>query len=498
MSLHDLVERLLKGKPLKWKLTAICVSVSLLVVTLTATAFCVVAASEYKRLTVQDIGTVVDIIADNSGAPLVFLDQETATDVINTLQAETRVRRAVIVDAEGAYFTGYSRSGESSEATFRDLVGLELGQHGSYSRIVQGTGIWVDGELVGQVTVEADLSDLWAQLLINCFFAASLVLLSAILAYIVARRLQETISEPIVQLIELAKSDLEQDHIPPVNERCADELVLLNELLRLLHIQRQNLAKAKIAAEDSDRAKSQFLANVSHEMRTPLNAVIGYADLIREDCVEHCLTQNLDTADRILSSGKHLLKVINRILDLSRMEMGEECVHPESEELVPLVKGVYENQLPAAEEKEVRLTWSVDTEAPPKLVLDGKKLRALLGHLVENAVKFTPERGSVDISVVKEGNTLLFSVEDTGVGISKELQEIVFEPFRQTEDWRTRQADGTGLGLAICKKLVEQMQGDIWVKSVEDKGSTFIFRLPIVLPIDGIEPEMDSKASAVL
>ncbi|MCU0480059.1 MAG: GAF domain-containing protein [Anaerolineae bacterium] len=229
---------------------------------------------------------------------------------------------------------------------------------------------------------------------------------------------------------------------------------------------------------DVDRLKSQFLANMSHELRTPLNSIIGYSEVLL-DGVDGELTPDAEEdVEAIHNSGKHLLSLINEILDLAKIEAGEMRLDRKPIDLVTSVKEIVQTAQVLVKNKSVVLEM-VEETAIPTVLGDQIRLRQIIWNLVSNAVKFT-ESGSVRIHLNKQDdNTVVVMVKDTGVGISAEKLGVVFERFSQVDGSSTRRAGGTGLGLTITKQLVEMHNGEIFVESELGKGSTFWFTLPV-------------------
>ncbi|MEG3842993.1 response regulator [Microcoleus sp. herbarium14] len=245
------------------------------------------------------------------------------------------------------------------------------------------------------------------------------------------------------------------------------------------------LVEARETALEASRVKSQFLANMSHEIRTPMNGVLGMAQLLLR---AHLEPKQRECAQTIYRSAEHLLSVINDILDFSKIEAGEMRLEKADFDLDSCIEAVIEMVAPLAEEKGIELNILVDSSVPRKLVGDSGRLKQILLNLTGNAIKFT-DRGQVFVHItVKRGDRLgdgkqsakfLFSVRDTGIGISPEGQTKLFQSFSQVDASPTRLYGGTGLGLAICKQLVEMMGGSIGVRSFLGNGSTFWFAVPL-------------------
>ena len=233
--------------------------------------------------------------------------------------------------------------------------------------------------------------------------------------------------------------------------------------------------RARLAAEVAAVAKQDFLANISHEIRTPLNGVIGIAGALRSTS----LTQHqLDMVDLIVSSGTVLERLVSDVLDLSKAQAGELTLELRDVDLRTELVGVIQTARLAAGNK--GLTFSFDVTPGSRLyrTCDSVRLRQILGNLLSNAVKFT-SNGSVDFTIAEDGDALLFTVTDDGIGFDETIGATLFERFHQADTSITRRYGGTGLGLSICKALVGQMKGDIQARSSIGEGSRFEVRLPL-------------------
>ena len=266
-----------------------------------------------------------------------------------------------------------------------------------------------------------------------------------------------------------------QDHATPDGGR-----VGLRMDISPLKEQQAALEAARLAAEAASRAKSAFLANMSHEIRTPMNGVVGMAELL---CDTTLSDEQRLFAETIRSSGEALLVIINDVLDFSKIEAERLTLHPEPFDLERTIHEITMLLQPRAREKGLDLMIDFDMFLPTRYIGDPGRLRQILTNLIGNAVKFT-DHGHVLVRVVGlEGETgqqeLHVTVEDTGVGIAAENLSHVFGEFNQVETAANRKFEGTGLGLAITKRLIERMQGEVWVDSELGKGSCFGFRLSL-------------------
>lgn len=258
-----------------------------------------------------------------------------------------------------------------------------------------------------------------------------------------------------------------------------------------------DLIIAKNKAEESDLLKSAFLANMSHEIRTPMNAILGFSDLLSSD--EYSSDEKIEFVDMIRSSGKLLLNLINDIIDISKIEAGELKIQHTTFKVVNVLDEQYQNfrqQLNQNGKKNVRLILSGRNEIlNSEITTDKHRLTQILTNLLSNASKFTL-KGQIEFGMIQVGNEYEFFVKDTGIGIPESKLEVIFQRFRQADDSHTRIYGGTGLGLAITKNLTHLLGGNIWIESVENKGTAFYFTIPaneLGSHHEGFYPDFNTK-----
>jgi PAS domain S-box-containing protein len=243
----------------------------------------------------------------------------------------------------------------------------------------------------------------------------------------------------------------------------------------------EELVRAVDTAEDATRAKSAFLANMSHELRTPMNAIIGYGELLQDEVRDRQLDGLGPDLDKILSAAKHLLSLINDILDLSKIEANKMELSFESVPVEPLVRDVENTMRPLMARRQNQLFVSCAPDAG-EVRADMTRLRQVLLNLMSNATKFT-EKGEVHLEALREpptpGGALVFRIRDTGIGMTPEQLGKLFQAFTQADVEITRRYGGTGLGLAISRQLCRMMGGDVTAESVHGQGSTFTVTLPV-------------------
>jgi len=252
---------------------------------------------------------------------------------------------------------------------------------------------------------------------------------------------------------------------------------IIEDITDIKHMAHTLLA-AKEAAESASRSKSDFLANMSHELRTPLNAIIGFSEFLMKGFSDELSEKHLDYINRIYTSGHHLLSLINDILDLSKIEAGKMSLYAEEIDL----HGTLDYGMTLLREKAmahgIRMEKDFDG-APKTIVADLRKLKQILFNLISNALKYTPDGGTVGVRARTEGDFVRITVWDTGVGISKDILETLFLPFERDPKIETDRIEGTGLGLPLVRRLVKLHGGSVWAESEVGKGSHFHFTIPL-------------------
>jgi signal transduction histidine kinase len=306
--------------------------------------------------------------------------------------------------------------------------------------------------------------------------------LALVASVLLARRMVTPIRALQAGAARLGTGDLDQR----VDVKTGDELeALAAEFNSMAARLRESYADLERKVEErteqlaaANQHKSEFLANMSHELRTPLNAIIGFSDVLLTRMFGELDAKQEEYLNDILSSGKHLLDLINDILDLSKVEAGRMELEVSEFSLTEAVRNSVTMVRERAANHGIALLYEVEPAAD-ELQADERKVKQVLFNLLSNAVKFTPDGGKVTVRAWREDGQVSVSVADTGIGISPENMDLIFEEFRQASDVDGRSHEGTGLGLTLTKKLVELHGGCVSVESERGKGSAFTFTLPV-------------------
>ncbi len=278
--------------------------------------------------------------------------------------------------------------------------------------------------------------------------------------------------------------------------RVEQSQVQLQSMNESLDLKVNELAEANVGLFESNRFKSEFLANVSHELRTPLNSIIGFTELLEEIATRETQpdVKRLRYINNILTSGRALLEMINELLDMAKIEAGRMEITIEPTSVSDLIEGLLGIMGPQAEKKDITLRAQLGSNVP-MVETDPGKLQQIVFNFLSNAIKFTPTGGTVTISadrVTRQDNSMgvRMAVSDSGPGVPEDMQDVIFEKFRQIDSSHTRKYRGTGLGLAICKELAELVGATVSFVSKPGQGATFYVDLPLTYQPEQPQPLM--------
>jgi signal transduction histidine kinase len=321
-------------------------------------------------------------------------------------------------------------------------------------------------------------------LIIMAGFVASSIALAALLGFVISWSFILPVQEAHGFVTQVAKGNFEATiNVPNRDEfgALADRMNQMSRELRTLYANQQEAARELQSLNErlqqASNAKSEFLANMSHELRTPMNAILGFIEMLLDDIYGEIPPHLKEPLIDVQANGKHLLNLINDVLDLSKIEAGRMELVLGEYSVQDVVETVRTSLQSLALEKGLEFVAAAEDDIPLAFG-DGRRITQCLMNLVGNALKFC-KRGRVAVWVERQGNDLLYHVSDTGIGIPKEELKNIFTEFQQVDTAITREFSGTGLGLNITKKFVEMHGGRIWAESELGKGSTFFFSIPL-------------------
>jgi signal transduction histidine kinase/CheY-like chemotaxis protein len=484
---------------LRYKLILIVMTTSGLALLLACVALAFYEMVDFRERMKQDLGVAAEGIAINVKPALDFGDAQGAQNTLDAMRARQNIMAAMIYDADGKPFAGYVRGDVSAfewPKVRPDAVLLEDDRLMLFRRIVNPAG-----EGIGTIFIQSDMEGLHTRLREYTRIVAMTVLGSMLLAFLLGSRLQRLISGPIQHLVDIeTRVSRESDFSLRAKKEADDELGLLidgfNEMLMQIQSRDAELTVAKEVAEQANRTKSAFLANMSHELRTPLNAIIGYSEMLEEEAADAGHDSFVPDLKKIHSAGKHLLALINDILDLSKIESGKMELYLESFDVSQLVKDVQSTIKPLVEKN----SNTMEIVCPPEvgaMHADVTRVRQVLFNLLSNASKFT-DHGVVSLVVENDQGPggvpfVVFHVKDTGIGLTPEQLGKLFQAFVQADSSTSRKYGGTGLGLVISRRFCQMMGGDVTVTSEPGKGSIFTVRLPRQM-VDKDRPLVEAPA----
>ena len=515
----------LRNFSFQWKLTLIVMLSCVVSLLAACSAFVGFDLYFFRQAAVKELQSHARLLSAANAVSLESGNHDAVQLSLMALRAQEQITVVVVYDAENRVAAAYRREGveepipERPDAVASQFRGDSLT---FYSPVLLGE------QRVGTVYLRADLSGtVRARLRTYLEIVAIVMLISGLIALAISAGLQPLIARPMLELLRVARLVTEKkDFVVRAQKTTDDEIGRLvdtfngmlamiqsrdaelqsaNDLLEAYNLDLEKKVadrtaalerasaeaqaakrvaeESQEAAEEASRAKSVFLANMSHELRTPLNAIIGYSEMLEEDANENGLTDFVADLQKIHGAGKHLLGLINDVLDISKIEAGKMDLFLETFAVETLVQDVVSTIKPLVQQNGNTLQVELG-EGLGTMKADATKVRQALFNLLSNACKFT-EQGAVVLRVARENEgsdgKIRFEVADSGIGMTLEQRARLFKAFTQADASTTRRYGGSGLGLAITRYFCRMMGGDIQVHSELGKGSAFTIRLPAVV-----------------
>lgn len=502
------------------KLTSMNMLVSGAALVLACAAFIGYDAITFQNAVIRNLSVQAQIVSSNSVSALVFNDPQAARDTLSALKAAPNILSAVIYNSRGEPFASYSRGRDEPIPPLPAIAPDQTEAHWIRNRtIVLVRPIVFGGKRTGTVFIRSDLEELYLRETRYAGIAAIVLLVSLLAALLVSALFRRAVAKPIVELVDIAtvvshdKDYSIRAHTSSSHRELAILIDAFNEMLAQIERNERDLREARDdleirvkertaelerakneveafsktvlqAKEEVERAskfKDQFLSTMSHELRTPLNAVLGFSDLLTEERYGPLNERQKRYVGHIQKGGKHLLSLINDILDLSRIEAGRLQLAIENVRVDFSLAEAVDTMRPLADKKSQTLAKLA--RGGLSVRADATRFKQMLMNLMGNAIKFTPEGGLIEIDARQAGDEVRIEVRDSGPGIPPEEQKRIFEAFYRLRQ-NDKAAEGTGLGLAITQRLVELHGGKLGIESEPGKGSCFYFTLPSATHVD--------------
>jgi signal transduction histidine kinase len=483
--------------PLRKKLIAVIVGISTFTVLFLSMLFLVYYVMEARRGMVQEMQMLADVIGDRSSAAILYDDDQVAKENLSALARKRTILLSCIY-ADKKLFASFKRTEKIKDTCPKKIIGI--GYKFNFNRLEISRFIQMGDETIGEIYILADLSEIESHINRYLMFVGIFIVAAFFIAFMLSSNLQQVFTRPLFHLVEIARHVSESnDYSVRARKYANDEMGVLidgfNRMLGQVEQRDNDLVYERDRAEAASKAKNEFLASMNHELRTPLNAIIGFAEIIKNELMGPIGNDRYEPyIEDIVTSGKHLLEIINDILDYSKLESGNLDVLVGRVNLNKTIAKIVRLMTPKAQKTDITL----EIDMPEESVLiysDERIISQILMNLISNAIKFSHPSNKVITRVVenKESQTIAISVIDFGIGIAEADIPKAMAPFGQVDGSLTRKYEGTGLGLPLSKNFTKLLGGEFLLQSELDKGTTVSFTLPKLLE----PPQNDSAKSPI-
>ena len=519
---------------LRAKLLAVIVATTLVAL---AVALCAMIAYDlrlFQSKSVAELETQAELLGKTTAPALQFDDPKVAQENLQLLRFRPEIQAAAIYDARGAMFAKYAASpGQDRFPKLPEANGART--EGRALMLFQR--IEDQGQILGTVYLRADF-ELYGRILSYAGIAALVAIVAMLAALLTSARMQNVITRPILAIADIArhvvttrdysvralkttadevgalaeafndmldeiqKRELDLEREVAERRRSEQEIARLNaeledrvrERTAQLEASNRELAQARKEAERANEAKSEFLSSMSHELRTPLNAILGFGQILASETLQQTAAQKKEFLNHILKAGRHLLALINEILDLARIESGTVSLSLEPASIGELMLECRQLTEPMAGQRGIRMVFPPESQIC--VIADRTRLKQVLLNLLSNAIKYNRAGGAVVVGYESVDSRVRVSVQDTGPGLRPEQVQALFQPFNRLGQ-ESGPVEGTGIGLVVTKKLVELMGGTIGVASTVGAGSVFFIELKSAEPVSAADRGLGEELESV-
>jgi len=477
------------GSKVRWLVTLS----SGLAIAVVASGLSLLNYREVRRGAEQEIATLGRLVVSNAIAPLEFGDRAYGTEALAALGAVPAVASAALHDADGRVFATYRRA-----SGYPPEIALAAPGTAAQGRWLVHTAPIVGHErALGRLQLVEDLEPIYRRLLVNLLLAALTAAAAMLIVWLASRRLRDALTEPVTELALAAhRVSGTDDYSVRARKLADDELGELadafNAMLARIEQQSAEVRAAREEAELASRMKDEFLATLSHELRTPMTPILGWAQILKR--VGGDDPRTVQAAEVIERNARVQMRIVDDLLDMSRIVSGKVSIELKAVDLAEVVESAISTVRSAAEARGIEVETMIDPLLPP-VHGDAQRLQQIVWNLVSNAIKFNREGGSVHVTLARAGERAVLSVADTGRGIDPVFLPHVFERFRQADSTSTRSYGGLGLGLAIVRQLTELHGGSVRAESDGvDRGARFTIELRLA---PGAETEHKATRGAI-